>query len=241
MVYARLASGYRPGGPNLNVGSSGLPHDYKPDKTNNYEVGVKGDFLERTLSIDGSLYYIDWKDIQLQLVDPTTQLNYFANAGRAKSQGVELTVESRPLAGLVIAAWGAWNDATLTQGFPSISTAYGVSGDRLPNSSRFSGRFSLDEEFRIARGATAFVGGAMSYVGNFLADFSGTPQRQYFPSYMRTDLRAGVKYQSWTVNAFANNVTDKRAAIGGGFGTYPPFAFTYIQPRTIGLSLVRTF
>jgi iron complex outermembrane receptor protein len=241
MVYARLASGYRPGGPNLNIGSAALPRDYKPDKTNNYEVGVKGDFLDRTLSIDSSIYYIDWKDIQLQLVDPTTQLNYFANAGRARSQGIELSVESRPLRGLTVAAWGVWNDATLTQGFPSISTAYGVSGDRLPNSSRFSGRLSLDEEFAVARGTRAFLGAAMSYVGDFLADFSATPERQYFPSYTRTDLHAGVKYDSWTLNLFANNVTDKRAAIGGGFGTFPPFAFTYIQPRTIGASLVRTF
>jgi len=40
---------------------------------------------------------------------------------------------------------------------------------------------------------------------------------------------------------YANNVTDHRGALAGGVGTYPPYAFTYIQPRTIGLTLRKSF
>jgi hypothetical protein len=43
------------------------------------------------------------------------------------------------------------------------------------------------------------------------------------------------------VNAFVNNATDKRALIGGDVGFFVPFAVNYIQPRTVGLSLVKTF
>ena len=67
MVYARLASGYRAGGPNA---VPGVPTQYNPDKTENYELGAKGDFLNHVLSFDASLYYIDWKDIQLNLINP---------------------------------------------------------------------------------------------------------------------------------------------------------------------------
>ena len=88
MVYARFASGYRPGGPNFAI-NYGAPGAYKPDTTDNYEVGFKGDLFDGTLSLDASLYYIDWKDIQLSLrTPPPENYTYLDNASRAKSQGV---------------------------------------------------------------------------------------------------------------------------------------------------------
>src|SRR5207247_5388319 len=114
IVYARFASGYRPGGPNPTCTLLGFPCQYAPDKTSNYELGIKGNTAGHAFSFDASLYYIDWKNIQLNLLDPVSNFAYYANASRAKSQGVELWIESRPLTGLNIAAWIAWNDAVLT-------------------------------------------------------------------------------------------------------------------------------
>src|SRR5262249_19538362 len=114
MTYGRFASGYRPGGPNPGP-SSGTPRSYKFDSTVGYELCAKGDLLDDRLSFDVSGYYIDWKDIQLQISDLSGPVsgNYFANAGKAKSQGIELSVEARPMSGLTIAGWVSWNDATL--------------------------------------------------------------------------------------------------------------------------------
>lgn len=241
MVYARVASGYRAGGPNLTAGVTGIPSEYAPDRTQNYEIGAKAEFLDHRLSLDASAYYIDWTRIQVQLLNPANERNYYANGGSAKSQGIELSLESRPLTGLRIAAWVALDDAVLTENFPANSTAYGLSGDKLPLSSRLSGNVTVDEEFPIMNGVTGFVGGALSYIGNRLGDFESTPERQYLPAYAKTDLRAGAKYDAWTANLYVNNLADKQGVLGGGIGTYPPFAFTYIQPRTVGLSLSRTF
>ena len=153
MTYVRVASGYRPGAPNSNAvcgAVGGAPCAYGPDKTVNYEVGLKGAALDRTLSFDASVYYIDWKDIQLTVFRTLlgAPVGFFENAGRARSQGVELSVESRPLQGLTIAAWAAYNDAQLQDAFPAGSTAFGAAGDRLPFSAPRSGNLSLDQEFR---------------------------------------------------------------------------------------------
>jgi iron complex outermembrane recepter protein len=241
MLYARLASGYRPGGPQLTaVIAQGAPPAYNPDKTKNYEIGLKGDFFDHTLTVDGSVYYIDWKQIQIQLETPEG-FAYDANGGAAKSEGTELTVESRPLTGLAIAAWVAYDDAVLTEAFPAGSTAYGVPGNRLPNSTRWSGNLSVQQDFPLPNGATGFVGATASYVGDRLSVFQSTDLRQRFPSYTKTDLRAGLRYDAWTFNLYANNVADVRGVLNGGIGFDPPFAFDYIQPRTIGVSLVRLF
>jgi len=240
MVYARLASGYRAGGPNA---APGVPRQFNPDRTQNYEIGVKADFLDHRLSVDTSLYYIDWKDIQLSLIDLQNFQAYTANGSRAKSQGVELSVESRPLRGLSIAGWVAWSDAELTEDLPPNS-AQGRSGDRLPYGSRFSGNFSLEQSFLLSSSLTGFVGGSLSYVGDRKGVFAGAfapPDRQTLPAYAKTDLRAGLRHDSWTADFFVNNVADRRGVLNGGIGAVPPFGFSYIQPRTIGLSLARTF
>src|SRR6185437_16878695 len=53
MVYLRLASGFRRGGGNdMFATLAGAPSTYGPDKTNNYEVGVKGNTLNHSLSFD---------------------------------------------------------------------------------------------------------------------------------------------------------------------------------------------
>jgi iron complex outermembrane recepter protein len=242
MVYARLASGYRPGGPNVNSTLNTLP-TFAPDKTENYEIGMKGDALEHMLTFDASLYYITWRDIQLQLIDPVAHVAVYTNAGRAKSQGLELSVQAKPLRGLRLASWVSFNDAVLTQAFPAASPADGADGDRLPDGSRFSGNFSVDEDFPLTGALTGYVGAAVSYIGAREGVFTlrAAPQRQTLPGYAKTDLHAGLRFNSWTANLYASNLTNRRGVLNGGLGTALPMDFYYIQPRTIGLLLSWTF
>lgn len=238
MVYVRLASGYRPGGPNQAV--PGIPPHYNPDTTRNYEIGTKGDLFDGMITFDASLYYIDWKNIQLQLLDPKTFQDYYANGSAARSEGVELSAAAKPLTGMTASAWVAWNAAGLTQPLP-ITNAVGLDGARLPYSPQFSSTVSIDQEFPISEKLVASVGGSFSFVGNRLGQFTGTSQRQAFPSYTKLDLHAGVNYETVQINAFVNNVTDERGLLNGGIGTFVPTSYYYITPRTFGLSVVKNF
>jgi iron complex outermembrane receptor protein len=246
MTYARLASGFRPGGPNSALNSKlGLPTSFSPDTTRNYELGVKGDVLDHLLSFDASVYYIDWNHIQITIYDPNTSVSYGANGSRAKSQGEEFSVQSRPLPGLSLGAWVTWSNAVLTQPFPAAPAASGLPnaapGDRLPYSSRFSGHLSFEQEFPLWRSVEGFFAGASSYVGDRKGEFTNAPPRQDLPAYVTTDLRAGAKFDDWTTNLFVTNLADRRGLLQGGIGFFPPYAFDIIQPRTIGLSVSRKF
>jgi hypothetical protein len=155
---------------------------------------------------------------------------------------VELALDAKPLRGLTIGAWVAWEDAALTKGLPAASGAYGISGDTLPYSTRFSGNISLKQEFPLWSNVTGFVGGVVSYVGAREGNFQSAPQRQRFPPYGKTNLRAGMRLESWTVNLFVDNVADRRGIQGGGLDNiFPPNAFIYIQPRTVGISVSKEF
>ncbi len=242
MLYARLASGYRPGGPNVNNTVHGLP-TYAPDTTENYEIGAKADAFAHLLSFDVSVYYIDWKKIQVQVLDPATDTALYINGNRAKSQGVEFSLESRPLQGLKLAAWVTFSDAELTQPLPSglAGTAVAPAGAALPYSTRFSGNLSVDEEFQIANRTRAYVGGSVSYIGDRSDSFEPAGiARQNLPGYARTDLRAGLKYELWTLNLFVNNLTNRNAVSAWG-GPVTPNVFYIIPPRMVGLSVARMF
>jgi iron complex outermembrane receptor protein len=244
MLYARVASGFRPGVSNSFNTDPLVPRAAAPDKTQNYEIGLKGNVLDHALSFDASLYYINWKSIQIALLDPRNELSYTANGSEAKSEGVELSVEATPLSGLTISAWATYDDAVLTEALPARSTVYAPDGTRLPYGTRFSGNFSANQTFRLVGEAAGFAGVQLSYLGNRLGTFvpfRPTAPRAYYPAYAKLDLRTGVEYHQWTVSLYVNNVCDRRGVLGGGVGTFPPFAYYYIQPRTIGLSLTRTF
>jgi outer membrane receptor protein involved in Fe transport len=168
-------------------------------------------------------------------------LGYTDNAGRAKSQGLELSAQYRPFNKLTISGWASWDDAVLKDAFPITIpgvSVYGVAGDRLPYSSRFSGNISIDQGFRVSSEANGFVGATLAYVGSRVGVFQPTPDRQIYPAYTQIDLRASATWQLWKLDLFANNVTDKRGLLSGGI---PAFSFQYITPRTIGFSVARTF
>ena len=248
MVYARLASGFRTGGFNTGALSAvlgvAIPPTYAPDKTYNYDVGLKGEFLDHRLSIDTSLYYVDWKGIQLGVLQIINGVGYgyTTNAGGAKSEGVEFSFTAKPLTGLTIGGWVDYDNAVLTSAFPSDADAKGAAGDKLPFSLRISGSLSVQQDFPLWGSTTGFVGGAVNYQGNHLGDFNNTTTRQHYPAYAKTDLRAGVKDGPWTISMYANNVADKRGLVTSGLDYFPPgYAAIYIEPRLIGLNVSRTF
>jgi len=244
MLYARFASGFRAGqGSNIqHLTQPDIPAMQDPDKTKNYEIGIKGDLSHHLLSYDASLYYIDWRHIQLTLVDLADQTGYGANGGAARSAGVELSIEARPLTGCTLTSWATYDEAVLTEALPATSTAYGPTGSRLPFATRWSGNISLKQDFRLTGSVTGFAGVAVSYVGDRVGQFLGDASpRQQYPGYVRTDMHAGLNYGRWTGNLYVNNLSDRRGLNGGGRGTVPPFALDYMQPRTIGLTVIGRF
>ena len=120
MVYATASSGYRPGGPNLAL--PGVPATYDSDKTRNYELGVKGQAFNRSLTFAVAAYRIDWKNIQLLQAD-SNGVGFYTNSAGAKSEGVEASVEWFPTKTLSVTgvglngrACGVYDEASAGQG-----------------------------------------------------------------------------------------------------------------------------
>jgi iron complex outermembrane receptor protein len=244
LAYVRVASGYRPGGPNGLIPGVVIPLTYGADKTVNYELGLKGEFLDRTLTVESALFYIDWTNIQILFTDQSTGYSYFTNGGTAKSQGVEGSAQWHPIKGLTVSGSLAYTDAKLTE---NLLSGNGFSGDQLPYSSKESGSLNVQQTYPVAGHLSGFVGGGVSYVGERLGDFGNTAQTPRFrlPGYAIGDLRTGLEGRDWVATVYLKNVGDRMGYVNAqsrnatsGISAY---GVSLIQPRTVGLSVSKNW
>jgi iron complex outermembrane receptor protein len=237
MLYARVATGYRPGGANQIAPNA--PATFGPDTTTNYEVGVKTEWLDRRLLVDLTEFYIDWKDTQITGVTPL-QLTYISNAGAAVSKGTELTSMVTPLPGLRLGLNIAYTEAYLTVDAPGLG---GQQGDPLPSTPKFSGSTTLRYDHPLPRGFTAQFDSIWRYVGARNTEFPGSAavgEPNYrLASYSTLDFSAGIAKDAWSARLYVRNATDRYAyifVVPAG-GPDEPSSNVILQPRTIGLSV----
>jgi outer membrane receptor protein involved in Fe transport len=257
-VYARVAKGYRPGGPNTIPPTAGpdVPRTYAADTITSYEIGLKSDIGQR-LSLDISAYHLKWKDIQLFAFIDNFGVN--ANGTGAENNGIEASLLFRPVPGLTLGLNGSVIDAELTGDTdPFVG---GFEGDRLPYVPKTSFSFTGDYEWSLSDDATAFVGGTFAYVGKQRGNFEGgevvgvnpdgsfvfefTDQR-HIPDYATVDLRAGAQFGPFSIEAFVRNLTNSRGVTSVNEFTDELtgdslLRASFLQPRTMGITVGADF
>jgi outer membrane receptor protein involved in Fe transport len=245
MVYARVAKGYRPGGPNAlpPAPPPNVPATFGADSLVNYEVGVKSQTADGRLQFDVAAFFIEWENIQLLTVVGGFGVN--GNAGSAESKGIELSATWLPVDDLVVVIGGAWTDAKLTADTDPLLLG-AVSGDRLPYIPELSTSLDVDYTLAPIGDFTPFVGGSWRYVGERDSGFDPANGQKELPSYHVIDLRAGVDRNTWRLQVYAKNLTDERGITNVGGGTSgvsgpapdePSPTISVIRPRVIGISL----
>lgn len=245
ILYVRIASGYRPGGPNtVPPAALNFPATFGPDFLTDYEGGWKAELLERTLSLDTSVFYLQWTKMQL----PTVIDGYSAeaNGGAAHSVGFESQVVWTPVRGLDLGADATYTDARMDSSNPFAGA---FKGDRLPFVPLWNWGLSANYTHPVMDGWDGFIGANYRNIGERPSPFvANTATSGYYvptPAYYTLDLNAGLTHETWALKVFARNVTDQRGitSIGAntGVATSRDFQAGVIQPRTIGVSLSKTF
>ena len=240
--FARVASGYRPGG--INFAYPTAPA-YKADTVVNYELGVKGKV--GTFQYDASVYHIDWKDTQLSYRDATTTL-LVGNAGAAEVNGFELQLSMRPLEQLTVGAVLGYNKARISDISASASAATGATvGDRLPGSPATTAALFADHRMGLGGNIFLTLGATAKYQGDKNAAFSGPAVSAVnfnMPAYTTLDLRASLEHHRTTWRLAVYNATDTLAY--SGYDTVVPAANApsqgnVIRPRSLAVNVTVDF
>ncbi len=166
LVFFRYARGYRSGGfnssiPVLNndqIAAGVTPYIPKvePEYLDDYELGIKSDWLDGTLLLNATAYYYDHKDIQLnvQAPNPLNLQNpptgsFSQNAAGGEVRGLELEVNWSPIENLRLTAAYNYTDAEYVDFNPLLSVS-GVtqrvdrSGNRYFRTPKHLANFNID-------------------------------------------------------------------------------------------------
>ncbi len=92
-LYASLSKGFKAGGYNRIGAITPDAVAYSPEKSLNMEVGIKASLLDKRVWLNGALYRIDIADVQQFIGDAGSGTQSLANIGKARSEGVELSLD----------------------------------------------------------------------------------------------------------------------------------------------------
>lgn len=115
LLYASASGGGKSGA--VAFENNGTRRNVKPEKTTDFELGIKGQFFGDIISINVNAYYTKVRDYQnvTSEPDPTSSTGYSSRLGNipgVNARGVEFDATVRLVDGLSITLGGAYNKAT---------------------------------------------------------------------------------------------------------------------------------
>ncbi|HKS54866.1 MAG TPA: TonB-dependent receptor [Steroidobacteraceae bacterium] len=256
LAYVQVAEGFRAGGPNdqtaASIANVVIPAGFGSDSITNYELGLKTQWLDRRLTLNGAIYQIDWSDIQVsQFANSTNGLRftYRGNGGKAKVQGVELELAARPTQALQFGLGFAYTDSKLEEDLPIPEQ--GRKGDQLPYVPELTGSVNARYSWPMFQSWEGFVGGDWSYVDDTANRLR--PSDRYYrklEAYDILNLRIGLQGgDGWQTVLSVENALDNDSIISYPFDFQTAAAINgnipdrlgRVWPRSISLSLRKNF
>jgi iron complex outermembrane receptor protein len=248
-LYASATKGYRLGGQNdalpnfcasaitaLGLTVSGS-RSYDPDSLWAYEAGAKTQWLNRRLTINGSLYSIDWDNIQQQLRLASCGYVITANAGNARSQGGELEINARLSDAFTLNVSGSVTDAHITKAAAGSSAKVGQKVLGVPDKSMSIG---LDYFHAMDDNKNVFGSLNWNYTGKSYGNFTVTNSDYARPSYSVVNANLGMSFNDITLSLYVKNLLDDQTIIQKPSVLFITQGLT-VWPRTVGVALSKSF
>jgi iron complex outermembrane receptor protein len=91
---------------------------------------------------------------------------------------------------------------------PVGGPAVNIGGDQFPNTPKYQATGDAEYKFPIRNDWSAFVGANATYRTRTLSFFAGNADF-VLPAYGLLDLRAGFEHDTWRVELWGQNVTDR--------------------------------
>ncbi len=232
-AYSTVSRGFLAGGFNFYSATDEESFAYDAEHVLNYEVGVKTNWLDNTLTFNTTVFYMDITDKQVREEIPGggTGVWKFTNAAEAHTQGVELEGQYRPIPELQFIAGFGYADSVVDDWETTESgTAVDYSGNKVPWAPEFT--YNLGVQYNHENG----------FFAN--ADLLGTGE-QYFDAanelkddgYRTVNLRTGyqseeIEFSLWCSNLFDEAYAVKKVSSSTGYTMQEDGA-----PRTFGFTI----
>lgn len=255
MLYGSYDRGFKPGGFNrlLDAGASGtVATSYRKENSNNFEVGLKSQWLDNRVQANLAVFYMDFKDYHNQYTDPSSQL-IVENVKSVTTEGVELDVQVLLTDNLTGGLSAAYLNPRVKDDTVDDDQSGGTghsrtlkNGQLINDVSQYSANIFAEYNHPVAdSSAEAFIRGDLSYRSSYLLgttiDLAHNPSI-YQGGFSTSNLRFGLRNldDHWTLTGWVKNLTDKEYAVAGAIGVGGQMDGSYIvpgAPRTYGVAV----
>ena len=252
-LYAKVANAFR--GPTIqgrDVAFFAAPSVAQSETINSYEVGFKSEFADRSVRVNGAVFYYTVDDPQFTAVGGAGNLVQLINANEGEAWGFELDTAFQLSPEFLITLGVAYNDTQINDSTLAVgvcaqctvtdpTTVIGgntralVDGNPFPNAPKWSGDFTARYGLPVGESGEFFVFTDWTFLGetNFFlyesAEFNAD-------SRIEGGLKIGYSGSNgqYEIAAFARNITDEDNILGGiDFNNNTAFVN---EPRVIGVS-----
>ena len=240
--YARIARGFKAGGfnPSLAALSGQLGPgliSYEPEYLWNYELGLKGLWLDGSLSADLVVFYMDRDDAQLsqsvqQIPFDPNSFVFVTSNGKAQAYGLEAGVQWQ-----LSDSWAIHGSLGLLH---TDIDEYAVRPAAQDRDLAHAPPYTLNVGTTWSSPGGWYARLDINAVGSYYFDVS---HDQKSGSYELVNLKIGKQWDQWSVYLWGRNLFDENYAVRGFyFGNEPPlFADTlytkFGDPRHYGITL----
>jgi len=243
LVYALVSRGFKSGNFNILTYNSTVPT--APEQLDDYEAGFKTDLFDRRLRLNGSIFYYDIKNPQVQLLQNNTV--FFSNAGAARVKGAELEVQAVLFPGFTARASATYLDSKYTKYTNAPSTIpdlvnggalpgpnIDAKGNRTPFSPKFSFTLGGDYAFETAAGKVTITADLNHNSGIYFEPDNLLRQGAY--DLVNAQVRLQVS-ENYAVRVFGKNLLDTKYANNGSSQIGPAgYPWSAAPPLTWGIA-----
>lgn len=236
LLYASAARGFKSGAINLGA----LTNPVRPETVDNFEAGLKSNFLDRRAQLNIAAFTSNYRDLQVLQIGALTQI--LSNAAKARISGLEIEGVLKPVAGLTLTGNVSVLDAKyrefVTDDIRHGQLAVDVSGNRLPLTSKV--QFSLGAEYAARIGRFVLTPGVnYAYRSSYyFSEFNTADARQRGYGLLDFSLTLEPGDKRFRVYAFVRNATDRNVI--GSMAIVSPLLgsvriVNLLPPRTFGI------
>lgn len=214
LVYATVSKGYK-NGIFITTGATfaAALDPATQESVLAYEAGFKLGLLNRTMQLNGAVFYYDYRDKQIRgrIIDPVVGgLNQLLNIPESRIAGAEVQLVWEPIDGLNFNGGATYISSKILGNFSNF-TPLGVqqliSGEPFPLTPEWQFSSDLQYDFAISQAVNAFIGGSATYQGETNSALGQVPLFD-IEDYVLADLRIGIRdpEDRWRLTAFVQNV-----------------------------------
>ncbi|MDB9724457.1 TonB-dependent receptor [bacterium] len=216
-----------------------LEPDIGPDFTENVELGAKFTLLDNRLTLNATVYQMDWVDIPQVFFDTTDSCfnSITNNVGEVRSEGLELELNYLVTAALSVNLALTYNESEFTE----VTDDAGVKvGEDLPHAPHSQANLGVEYSFDVSS-YPAFIRTDINYIG----EAESAVERNEFLTngdYINVGLRAGISIDQWELALYGSNLLNENTAVF--YNLSKPFGRDLsgrLTPRKLGLNVKYAF